>query len=169
MKMSVSASPASSEPSLAAALSSARQLVVPTAHTAFFDARLHRLERPGADVEHQLGALHSLRFDRRQELRGEVQASRRRRDRAALARIDRLVALRVHRLVAAVHVRRERDVAEPLDRFVARERPTLQPDDARSPLRGLEYLGVESVGDVHPSPRPELPPGMDHRLPAVAA
>ena len=118
MKSRVSPSPAATMPSGAAALSTVRALVVPTAHsrppwslasaitaaavggTEYHSScmrvqrrvlRFDGLEGAGADMEDDIGPLDAPFGDAGEQLRGEVQASGRRGHRPRLASIHRLI------------------------------------------------------------------------------
>jgi hypothetical protein len=78
--------------------------------------RAHRLERAVADVQRDLRALDASPGEIGQDGVAEMQAGRRRRHRPARAGVDRLVALAILRSIVAMDVRRQRDVANRIDR-----------------------------------------------------
>ena len=124
------------------------------------------LDRPkgaGADVQQHIHAQHPARVETRQQVGGEMQSRRRRRDRTGLCGIHRLVPCRIRRRVGPLNVRRQRNVAVPLD-CLERITAGVQFDDARMSRRGVHDLDakVRRDGD-HPS-RPQLAARMNHRL-----
>jgi hypothetical protein len=84
-----------------------------------------------------------------------MKAGCRRGDRSALAREYRLISLGVLRKVRALDVRRQRNMAVPLDCLLGRQ-SAFQADDARTALGHLEYLDRESRRDRDASPGLEL-------------
>src|SRR5205823_6368903 len=77
-------------------------------------------ESAGADVEDDIGALHSLCLQPLEQLGCEVQPGGWRRDRSTLPRVNSLISLGVARLVSARDVRGKRDMTVLLDRIFYR-------------------------------------------------
>src|SRR6266545_6786110 len=83
-----------------------------------FDAiRFDGLERAVADVQCHLNVLDATRRERVQLAGGEMQARGRGRDGPTLTSVNRLVAILVRLLVPTLDVRRQRDVADTIDRI----------------------------------------------------
>ena len=180
------------------AASSARVVVVPTATTRRFSrlARLivsaaasliekrsastvcastsidaHRLKRAVADVQRDGRALDAPLVQRVEKLRREMQAGGRRRDRAALARIHGLIPLAIALRVVALDVRRQRHVADLVDR-VLDARAALRPETDRPPAvkMPIEHLSVQHVpgaAEHHLRSGLQLLPGMHERVPSL--
>src|SRR5437868_1093680 len=125
-------------------------------------------ESAGADVEDDIGALHSLCLQPLEQRRCEVQPGGWRRDRSTLFCIDGLISLGVARLVSARDVRRERDMTVLLDRIFYRNL-RVQLHHAGPALRHRQNLGLEILGEFYDASRLELAAGVHHRLPQVLA
>src|SRR5712691_4763551 len=83
-----------------------------------FDAiRFDGLERAVADVQCRLNVLDATRRERVQLAGREMQARGRGRDGPTLTSVNRLVAILVRLLVLTLDVRRQRDVADAIDRI----------------------------------------------------
>src|SRR5262249_9500116 len=98
------------------------------------------------------------------DLRREVQARCRRRDRTLLTREHCLVAFTIGGFVAALNIRRQRHVTDAFERgpriLVAKEAHCPLPEFATS-----HDLCFQSAIEADPSPPPHLPPGTHQRLP----
>ena len=127
---------------------------------------LHGLERPGADVEIELGHGDALRAEPRQQLKREVQPRGGRGDAAVVRRVDGLVAL------AIVGARGPADVRGEWHLPVFRQgAPRVErPDETHAPeppTERLDDLDRAVVADGQASSRLELAPRMTQREPGA--
>src|SRR5437762_13301356 len=135
-----------------------------------FDAiRFDGLERAVANVQCHLNVLDATRRERGQLAGREMQARGRGRNRPALTSVNRLVAILVRCLVLTLDVRRQRDVADTIDRIGKATGVIRRKSNRASPL---EMHRHDFAVDTHAIPLEEhrraglqLLSGMNQRVP----
>jgi hypothetical protein len=140
-------------------------------HRVILDAvHSHRLERAVADVQRDLRDLDAARHQRRQQRGREMQPCCRRRHRPALARVHRLIPIAIRVPVVTLDVRRQRHVANRVDR-IGHRRAILgpQPNQPASEVVAFQHLAVKRTNPFEHDLRPGLQflPRVHQRLPGV--
>ncbi len=131
----------------------------------------HWLKRPQPDMQRDLGDLNPTLSDLLQYLRREVQAGCGGSYRTSRLGVDRLILLAIGGRVGPVDVRRQRDVADPLQHGkkvvtgIEAKLPLAEAATADDLRRQFvrRFAGIAS--EVEPFPNPELAAGMHQRLP----
>ena len=130
-----------------------------------------RLERAVADVQRDGRPLDCARIEPRDRRLAEMQAGRRRGNRAAAPRVNGLVAFPVRRVRRAFDVGRQRHLADRVDGGVDISAiGTPQADGSPAEGAPFEDLGLEHHAvplEPHAATGAQLLPGMHQRVPAI--
>src|SRR5205823_11437100 len=104
----------------------------------------HRLKRSIPHVQRDLGQRDATILQHPENLRGEMQARRRRGDGSAVPREHRLIPFAIVYAIVALDVRRQRNMADRVDDILNRSTVAApQPDRAPSVKVPLEDLAVK--------------------------